>query len=90
MNSGRVCTSCALTKGSGDFYRKGDRLDSNCKECKRGSRRKRYISNNDKATFGRLIRIVDLVYENEGKLLDLMGDRLNAVLQRGESCKAKL
>lgn len=38
----RVCTHCKVSKVKEDFYSKGHRLDSRCKECAKELRRKRY------------------------------------------------
>ena len=39
---GRKCTQCGEKKPLKDFYRKGNRHESICKECKKSARNKRY------------------------------------------------
>lgn len=40
--SSRTCTVCGFVKGQKDFYLKGTRLESICKDCKREKSRNQY------------------------------------------------
>ena len=38
----KACVRCQEHKALGDFYSKGDRVDSRCKDCAKETKRKRY------------------------------------------------
>jgi hypothetical protein len=38
----RACTGCELSKPINEFYKKGNRIESQCKACKMAARRQRY------------------------------------------------
>ncbi len=38
----KICTSCRQKKPEADFYKKGNRRDTKCKECARNKRKRRY------------------------------------------------
>ena len=42
-NDERVCTNCSKSKRSSDFYTKGKRIDSKCKECVKKRKSKTYF-----------------------------------------------
>ena len=58
LEQGKVCTKCKLHKGLGDFYTKGSRPDSKCKDCAKKMRIKRYKKKKVKRSeTGRLMKI---------------------------------
>ena len=57
----KICTQCRAEKPATEFYRKGDRLESSCKECKRAKKREDYRLNLNVKGKQRLCDVLGLV-----------------------------
>jgi hypothetical protein len=62
---GKICSQCGEQKPTADFYSKGTRLDSCCKECKKGARNARYISKEGEEGAKQIAQIVNLLKEHQ-------------------------
>lgn len=67
------CTRCGATKPPTEFYKKGDRLESFCKDCKREKRRLDYrfkLTEKDKRRWAKVMNMVlDFHIARQGMLL---------------------
>ena len=57
----RTCRQCNKEKGENDFYTKGKRIDTLCKECARNKRKKRYRrekKNFERYKSGRITKVI--------------------------------
>ena len=64
----KTCTKCLAQLSLDNFYRKGNRLDSWCKECKKKKRRANHlVSKNElnKTDQDRLNKVVKIAIEHE-------------------------
>ena len=88
MAATKTCTKCLQSKSTSDFYSKGDRLESICKECKKKKSRSRHSSKVDKEgveVVNRLKQVSEIVYEQEMTTLKLCNKRLLEILKQCES-----
>ena len=68
-----------------DFYRKGNRLDSSCKQCKKQKSKTTYVSKKNPSNFSDLNRFIDLVIELDLKRLTDFERYVNQLIQERNS-----
>ena len=56
----KQCTKCLADLSPCEFYSKGNRLDSECKKCRRLRRRTTYVSQNARSSLARVRSVIDL------------------------------
>ncbi len=78
--SEKRCTTCLVSKKITEFYKKGNRIESTCKECKKDKRRTTYVSKKDTDDFDRLFRLFNLVLDLEKSSLDKLESDIDRVL----------
>lgn len=78
----KSCSQCKKTKFVSEYYLKGDRIDSICKECKKAARNKSYVSKSSADVFDTCAKLFDCYFEVELKSLNKIADRLEALLLR--------
>lgn len=55
----KQCTKCLAYLSPSEFYSKGNRLDSECKKCRRLRRRTTYVSQNARSSLARVRSVID-------------------------------
>ena len=83
--SDRACTNCGSKKPSDDFYRKGPRLESICKECKRTKRRFDYRFQMSKGDSARLQKLTHIVLDHYIKEYAAMNDEIEKTIRTVET-----
>ena len=70
----KTCTKCGAVKQQTDFYKKGERLESICKECKKQKRRLDYrltLTEKDKRRWAKVMNtVLDFYIARQDKLLN--------------------
>lgn len=81
----KVCTKCLVEKDTLEFYRKGNRIDSWCKECKKKKRRAKYLvglNELNKQDFNRLKLFVKLMTSRQAQGLESINKELRNIISK--------
>lgn len=76
----KECSKCKKTLDISEFYKKGDRLESSCKSCKRKKRNTTYVSKKFTDAHHRLSCFFDLIFEHEHHTLDQLEKNIDDAL----------
>lgn len=78
--SEKSCTSCLKVKNLKDFYKKGSRYESICKECKKKKKRTTYVSRRKTDDFDRMMKIFNLMLDSEEAELKRIENEIDQIL----------
>lgn len=76
----RVCTSCNKSLPNSQFYKKGDRLESVCKECKKKKRKATYVAKRNIDDSKPIISLVMMMLDSELASLTSYDNQLNLLI----------
>ncbi|MCK5073272.1 MAG: hypothetical protein KAQ98_07580 [Bacteriovoracaceae bacterium] len=80
----KTCSKCLVEKSLDEFYRKGSRIDSWCKFCKKKKRRANYIVGKNELNKGELERLklfLKTVTAYEVKQFRAINEKLRAIIE---------
>lgn len=78
----RTCTKCLADKSIDDFYSKGNRTDSRCKECVKSTKKSKYVAQEQRMRIDSLYKFFELVTELEISALRRQTSRLDEEIKR--------
>ncbi len=84
----KICTKCLVEKSSNDFYSKGNRLDSICKECKRSNRKAKYVSKKQCDEFNSLTAFFEIIFDSEIEELKRLNQNCDRILRSHQQKEA--
>lgn len=76
----KQCTKCLVTLPLTEFYSKGNRMDARCKPCVKSEKKTKYVSREIELSTDRLMKVFDVVFAIEAKVLDHQVRRLDEVI----------
>lgn len=81
----RKCTKCLELLPQSEFYALGpNRLDSWCKSCKKTKKKEKYISSKTRDGINILIKMTDITFESQLKLLIQQQQMLQELIEKCE------
>lgn len=78
----RRCTTCLQELPVTEFYSKGNRRDSTCKECKKQKARTTYVRTKKTTPLKVLNRFIDLMTEIELEMVRDLNNQITEVIER--------
>lgn len=78
----KQCTKCLVTLPLTEFYSKGNRMDARCKPCVKSEKKTKYVSREIELSIDRLMKVFDVVFALEKKMMDNQISRLDEVILR--------
>ena len=76
----KQCTKCLVTLPFTEFYSKGNRMDARCKPCVKSVKKTKYLSREIELSIDRLMKVFDVVFALEKKMMDDQISRLDEVI----------
>jgi hypothetical protein len=76
----KQCTKCLASLPLTEFYSKGNRTDARCKACVKSEKKTKYVSREIDLSTDRLMKIFDIVFGIEKKVMDHHISRLDEVI----------
>ena len=83
----KQCTKCLVTLPLTEFYSKGNRTDARCKPCVKSEKKTKYVSREIELSTDRLIKVFDIVFAIEKRVMDHQICRLEEVILK---CQRKI
>lgn len=83
----KQCTKCLAMQPLSEFYAKGNRVDARCKSCVKSIKRTKYVSRETQLSIDRLLKVFDVIFALETKILDNQISRLDEVISK---CQRKV
>lgn len=78
----KICSKCLVKKSKADYYSKGNRIDSRCKECVKSIKKTKYISKQEQFNFSSLMDFFKLVHTIEIQQLNRANSKLQEVISK--------
>ena len=78
----KQCTKCLAKLSITEFYAKGNRTDARCKSCVKSDKRTKYVSREIELSVDRLLKVFDVVFAIEAKVIDEHICKLDEVIFR--------
>ena len=82
MDKTKKCTMCLVDLSLDNFYSKGNRLDSACKECVKSNKKAKYVSREIELNVDRLKKIFDIIVAIEIKTINTQISKLDEVIEK--------
>ncbi len=82
----KICTKCLVALPIDQFYSKGNRIDSRCKECVKSTKKTKYVSAEESLRVNSLFQFFELITEIEITVINQQIQRLDEEIKR---CQTK-
>ncbi len=77
---GKICSACQEHKSLSDYYSKGGRADSACKECQKRKKKTKYVATKNHDVVAGLSNIINLSTTGLIQLMKAETERLEKVI----------
>lgn len=77
----KICTKCLAKLPLGNFYSKGNRVDSRCKPCVKSTKKSKYIAKEQILRVDSLFKVFELISDLEQLTLNQEIQRLDEVIK---------
>lgn len=78
--SGKTCSACGISKPVTEFYSKGNRTDSACKDCQTQKKRAKYLANKNQDAVAGLKAVLGITTQGLGKRIRSEIEKLDEVI----------
>ena len=89
FTAAKKCSWCGIKKPGSEFYKKGKRLDSECKRCKKDKRNNRYKFHLTEKDISDFHAVANKILEYQLGVLKAYNSNLKNLLQVAEERKTK-
>jgi hypothetical protein len=79
----KICTQCDSSLPITEFYKKGDRIDSACRNCVKIKKQMRYVHKEMEFSAENMMRLFDVVHDYELKIIKKQILFLDKVIENG-------
>lgn len=77
----KTCSACGKTKPTKDYYSKGTRIDSSCKDCQKQKKKTKYVANKGQDVVAGLTAIFEITSQGLGRQIRSEIEKLNEVIR---------
>lgn len=79
----KICSQCNRTLPVTEFYKKGDRIDSSCRDCVKVKKQMRYVPKEMEFSAENMIKLFDVVHDYEIKMIKNQITLLDRIIENG-------
>lgn len=80
----KLCSTCLLTRPLAEFYSKGNRQDSACKDCTKKRKRSTYVATKPEYSVENLNNALGLLLDFELARVERVNEQLREIINRVE------
>jgi len=81
----KKCTTCLKLLPISNFYKKGNRHESVCKECKKKKRSATYVTKRNSKKLESIIALVEVMIESDLEHLSKLENKIDKILIKSKS-----
>jgi hypothetical protein len=83
----RKCTKCLSLKDVNDFYSKGNRIASECKQCKKSIKKAKYVAKASHSQCASVNKVIDVFCELQNVQYENYLQKLKQIIEQSSSRK---